>query len=338
MSSARPTLGAIPYRRLSDVDFEQPTAIIWPILALAALRTELKCFDAEYHSHSWNTYMLALNKVSIHFGLPNSPFNWGTLSGDLRRNLYRDLAEASAEFNRAYETGRQEELFCKYLLRWFEAYNTQLDIDIRTSLARISDYTQVFDVSTIRSGVATLMCELTGSIVERHLDALREVPTVSADAIHQVQELNTKCIAEILEAIKVYLIVKIDREYLGAQSLPTNFIDRVMGAIGGPFTEYVMFAYADYIKALGKGKGKYSEDANEHTVACMKTLFFGMGRAFSSSFILRMKKTTMTKRSQFLSTWLIVSTNSIRTMTGSRVNTDPSRLDLTFFSVLKMLK
>lgn len=281
MSVPQPPSGAITYPRLSGIDFEQSTGIIWPILALAALKSELNCFNAEHHPASWNMYMFYLNTVSTVFGDPDSPSNWGALSSDLRRKLYRDLVEASAAFNRAYETNSQEQLFIKYLLRWLEAYNTQLDIDVCTSLAGMSDWTHVFAVKNIRSEVTALMRELTGSIVERHLDALREVQIVSADALHEVQELNIKCATEMFQSIEVYLAVKIDREYLGAQTLPVDFIDRVLGAIRWPLKEHVVIAFADFLKALEDGKGKFSEDDNEQTAAYMSTLFLDMGQAFS---------------------------------------------------------
>lgn len=225
--------------------------------------------------------MAVLHSISTLFGLPGSLFNWSCLPGQQRRNLFRVLAQASTAFHDAYETDPQQKMSCKYVLRWFETYNTQLDTDICMSLAGMSDHVHVFDVERIRVGVADLMRELLGSIVDRYLRALREVPIILIDAIDQMDEIGQKCIVEMLDAIKAYIVVKTDREFLGAQNLPNNFPDRVINAIANPLEDCVVNAYSDFLYDLGHGNGKFSEHAGEHTAACMNTLFLDIGLAFS---------------------------------------------------------
>lgn len=282
MSSTQPHSGPIPHRHLSDIDFEQPTAIIWPVIALAVLKNELNHYDAnhpQYLSESWNIYSVALNSVVTLFGLPNSLFNWGRLQTGQRQNLYQDLAQAAEAFNDTCGAGSQEKMACKYILRWFQAFNTQLDIDSHEGRLGLCDW--VFEVDKMREGVADLLRELAGGIVQQYLGALREVPIVLADAINQMEKIIAKCVSDVLDAIKVYIVVKIDREFLCEQQLPTDFPDRIWDAISGPLTSHVIAAFYVFASSLEPGNGKFSEDDVGTTAVCTDILFHKMSEAFS---------------------------------------------------------
>ncbi|KAH7380330.1 hypothetical protein DE146DRAFT_761063 [Phaeosphaeria sp. MPI-PUGE-AT-0046c] len=279
MSSTQPTSRPIPYKRLSDVDFEQPTAIIWPILTLTALKMDLHRYDADFHPESWNAYSAALMLISGLFGLPRSTFNWGKVSADQREHLYQDLARASAAFHNAYETAQEEKMFCKYILRWFEVFNIQLNLDIHESRAGIFDY--VFDVQSIRVAVSDLWRELAGDILQQHLRALREVPVVPIDAITQMNRIMVTCMGEMLDAIKVFIVVKVDREFLQDQRLPVDFPDRIFTSIKGPLICHMMGACFDLVCGLELGKGKFAVDDAMTTAACTDIFFLKMSEAFS---------------------------------------------------------